>query len=437
MCGILYSQDATSFSDLTFLKQRGPEGFQQQNHQLGYFAHSLLNTIGEKVEQPLHNTHGVLLYNGSTYNSQNQNDTQWLAQQLDEKLEHNIDVIKSLVGEFALVYVTESHIIFGVDEFAQRNLWFYYDQNSKQFTACSLPNIIEQKHNHCVRALGNRIYVIDRQSFALSFYEKKTWNLTQTVNNFDAVFETFEQSVQRRYDPKIAINLISSGFDSGVINCATNKLFGEAECVGDPAKENIDILKQRSDYHLNCSIAPNYEGTHQERRIIFNEIIPSNDLWDNYGVDSFIHLMKNCVVKRQKKVVIVGDGGDELYNDYQDQMHGHMWSKSNGLFPSCLLLIWPWHDTNDRLLKATTRVDIMCGYFGLESRNPLLDVDLVQSWLNTTCNLKNSGYKLWMQLYMDAMRYPYTMKKTHWGENNYKPESWKRTNTKKKINHVA
>ena len=66
MCGILYSQDSNGFTDLEMLKRRGPEGFVEDTNQLGYFAHSMLNTIGQNTPQPYHTKSGILLYNGST-----------------------------------------------------------------------------------------------------------------------------------------------------------------------------------------------------------------------------------------------------------------------------------------------------------------------------------------------------------------------------------
>ena len=126
MCGILFSQNTTNIKDLDLLKQRGPERFTELENEHGYFAHSLLNTIGESINQPFQTNNGILLYNGSTYNSQGLNDTKWLGNKLDANLSNTIELIKSLRGEYALIYVTDKHIVFCTDEFYQRNLWYYY-----------------------------------------------------------------------------------------------------------------------------------------------------------------------------------------------------------------------------------------------------------------------------------------------------------------------
>ena len=425
MCGILYSHDAFGFTNFDMLKRRGPEGFSEHSNHLGYFVHTMLHTIGEKTDQPLIKKHGVLLYNGSIYNSGNKNDTNWLFQQLDENLENNLDVIRSLNGEFALIYVTEKYTIFCTDQFSQRDLWFYHNKESKEITISSVPNIVKQKHDATWRVFGENIYVLDHHNFDIDLEPHKIFDLEQTVDHFDYVFETFEHAIASRHNSKTCMYLLSSGWDSGVIACASHKLFNNIECVTDPDREDFDVLKKRIQTHESIMYR-NYEGVQEDRKTLFNEVLAINDIWDDPIVDPTISILKNVVLKKSKKILITGDGGDEIYNDYHFQESGFKYSKSNGSFPSSLKLVWPWYNSNERLLKVNIRMDLMCGYFGIEVRNPLLDTNLVQAWLHTTNRLKNK-YKAWMKIYMDENKYPYSLKKSHWGytENEFLPESWK------------
>lgn len=426
MCGILYSQDSNNFSDLSTLRKRGPEGFVEISNELGYFAHSMLHTIGEKVEQPLMDQQGVLLYNGSCYNSGSDNDAKWLSQQLDKNTDSNIDVIKNLNGEFAIVYVTDQHILFCVDPFDQRNLWFYHDQETKQLTVSSIPNLVKNKHHHCLRVEGNKIYIIDRNNFKIIVKNNKVFDLHQSINHFDHVFESFEQSVKRRYNPKSSINLLSSGFDSGVINCATHKIFDKVECVSDPSKEDRKCILDRLSIH-GGNILPNYQGETKKRKEMFHDLIPINDIWDDPLVNPLVYIIENYIKPKNKKIVLTGNGGDEIYNDYQNQMGGFHWARTLGSFPSSLDLVWPWHNfSHSRLMLNNIRMDLICGYFGLEARNPLLDVDLVQSWLNTTHTSKNQTYKSWMRAYMQESNYPISDKfKYSWGQGVHQEDDWK------------
>ena len=77
MCGYYYSNK--HLSNIEYLKRRGPEGWQTLDHEHGKFGHAMLNTIGTLTKQPYQTKYGILLYNGSTYNSKGDNDSKWLA----------------------------------------------------------------------------------------------------------------------------------------------------------------------------------------------------------------------------------------------------------------------------------------------------------------------------------------------------------------------
>lgn len=425
MCGILYSQNSKGFSDLEMLKRRGPENFSEETNELGYFAHSMLNTIGVSTSQPVKTKFGNLLYNGSTYNGNKENDTQWISERLDDTLSNTLDLVRELTGEYAFIYVTDRHVVFCVDHFDSRNLWFYHDAETRQLTIASIPSVVQQKHKMTWRADGNKIYVIDKHDFSANIHDNKIWNFDQNVNNFDLVFENFEQAISRRYDPDISTNLLSSGFDAGVISCATHKLFNKVDCVCDPDKEIISTIKERMEVH-GAVILPNHGGNQKDIETMFHSIMPVDKIWGDPCVNGLINLMKNYVSKRKRKIVITGNGGDEIYNDWHGQKSGLVLTKTNGSFPSHLQFVWGYHNYDARMQVTNTRVDFIAGYYGLEARNPLLDIELVQSWINTKSKLKNT-YKSWMRAYMEEHDYPYTMKKVHSWTDPYTPENWKIT----------
>lgn len=418
MCGILYSQDATGFHDLEIIKRRGPEGFSEQNNELGYFAHSMLNTIGETTTQPFRTKNGILLYNGSTYNSGLQNDTLWLGDRLDGNLDNTLSVIRELNGEYALVYATEKHVVFCVDHFDNRNLWFYHNKDNHHLTVASMPTVVRQKHPGTWRAEGNKIYILDRQDFSIVVVNNKTFDLEQKINHFDYVFEEFERAVKSRYHPQKSTVLISSGIDSGVIACATYKLFDDIDCVCDHFNETLSTIKDRMNKH-KIVILPNI-STQNEKNSMHLNIIDNKRIWGDPCVSPLINIVKNYAKKKSKKIIITGDGGDEIYNDWQYTSYSNgNFNRTNGLFPSSLSLVWPWYNTNSSMMVTNTRVDFISGYFGIEARKPLLDVDLVQAWLNTTLKQK-VPYKFWMRLYMDQQKYPYHLDKIPWGKGKYR-----------------
>ena len=421
MCGILYSQDSSGFSDLEILKRRGPDDFKEETNDLGYFACSVLDIVGPGTDQPKKTKSGILLLNSST-------KQKLVSDNLDDNLENTIDFVKELCGSYAFIYVTERHVVFGVDHFENKNLWFHHDQDTRTLTIASVPNIVKQKHGTAWKVLENRIYIVDRQNFSIKIEKNRIFDLTQKTNNFDLVFEKLELAVKNSYYPGRSTSLLSSGIDCGVINCAIHKIFGEADCLADPQQEVKDVLKDRVKFH-SARLLPNLQGHHVEKEKIFNEVLPNNEVWDVPMTNPVINLIKNGVKKRKKKIVVVGTGGDEIYNDRQGQMGGHSFSKTNGSFPASLELVWPWHNHNSQLRLMNIRFDFITGYFGVEANYPLTDVELVQAWLNTTQRLKNE-YKLWMKEYLLQEKYPFTTEKIHSFNPKYDPEHWKIINDK-------
>jgi len=141
MCGYYYSYNIpiTKVTDSILL--RGPEAFCKLDYDNEHFGHALLSTRGTSPQQPIQNNTGTLVYNGSTYNS-NDNDTQWIVDNLDNRVETTVELIKSLVGEYSLTYVTDTHIVFCVDQWSSKNLFFYYNKENKSFIVGSTVDFV-------------------------------------------------------------------------------------------------------------------------------------------------------------------------------------------------------------------------------------------------------------------------------------------------------
>ena len=178
MCGYYYSHNKIIPSGpMQNIKRRGPEGFDSLHLDNEYFGHSLLNTRGKSTTQPIQNKHGTLVYNGSTYNSAG-NDTQWIAGNLDNRSSVTIELIRNLIGEYSLTYVTDTHIIFAVDQWSTKNLFFYYDQSTKTFICASAIDFVLEHAPNAVRADANKIYIINKQTFSLDILETTQWNFS-------------------------------------------------------------------------------------------------------------------------------------------------------------------------------------------------------------------------------------------------------------------
>ena len=219
MCGIYYSTVKTQFEN-NGVKRRGPEDWFEEDNDLGYFAHSMLSTIGESTKQPITTDQGILLYNGSTYN-QKHNDSQWIADNLTNSTEQCIEFIKTLIGEYALVWNTETFTIFCSDVFSIRPLYYWVDEGS--INIASLPEALKQCPAQ-YKCEGNKIYIYNKTTNQITVSANKYFDLTQTVGNYDSVFEKFEQAVKDRHTDK-NMYTVSGGYDTGAIACCVEKKY--------------------------------------------------------------------------------------------------------------------------------------------------------------------------------------------------------------------
>lgn len=416
MCGYWYSNKKHFTSDtVEIIKRRGPELYKEISNDCGFFGHALLTTIGNIVPQPIENQHGILLYNGSTYNSQPDNDTLWIVGQLDNSLDNTLEVIRALNGEYSLLYATEAHIVFCTDQWSTRNLWFYYSQEQQQLAVSSLKKVLLDNDMPAWPAEENKIYILDRKTFEIFVEDNTCWNLTQHINHYDFVFENFEQAVVNRHEKNLTTYLISSGYDSGVIACAAQKHFDKINTVTAIQKEDKKILAERLKYHRGKIEKVNYDEQQQDYDNL-HSLMPHRFMKSN-STKALTSIIKNHMLPDKHKILITGMGGDEIYVDYSHEHRSQLFRKLGGHFPDNLELVYPWHNFNDfNLLKQNLRVDLVCGYFGTESRLPLLDQKLFQSWLNITAKLKNSEYKGWMKQYMLQENYPISNVKYGWGQ---------------------
>ena len=413
MCGYYYSYNIPVKKVSNSILLRGPEQFNRLDVENEHFGHALLSTRGTSPQQPIQNSYGTLVYNGSTYNSKH-NDTQWIVDNLDNHIETTVDLVKSLVGEYSLTYVTDTHIVFCVDQWSSKNLFFYYDQETRSFIAGSTVDFVLAHAPSAVRAQENRIYTIDKYTFELDIQTTTEWNLSQTVNNFDRVFESFEQAIKDRHEPGITTYMLSAGIDAGVNACCARKFFNEDMfTVSKIGREDPDVLAAR----ISLQSKPLID------RADDRAVIPTT--MEMFGLYNFEYVKKdnpqaltsilqNHFIPRKQKICISGIGGDELYDDYQtDKINRGRVGKIIGSWPSDLRTIYPWHDYADsRLHRQIHRSDMICGHHGIEGRYPLTDQRLFQHFLNTAVELKNRGYKYWQVAYMQEHNYPLTLDKT-------------------------
>jgi len=333
-----------------------------------------------------------------------------IANSLTGSIGNLLEVVNTINGDYALFVETEDFYAAVVDPWGSKNLWINVE--GKHISVSSSIDAMKVHHTHGYLIGSNTVLVIQKNDFTIKKYSTKHWNLKQHVNHYDYVFAAIENSVTRRYN-KSSIVPLSSGYDSGVIACALSNL-GHVEFsvslkkIEDDMDEDIKVLAERIKTHKGFILNSSNRMTDEEVNDLSVYLHPG---LFSPACESWARICKH-MKSIGKHNILSGNGGDELYSDYgyRSKQLGEK-SLFGGHFPVNLELIWPWHDYLHRQTKPISRLDFLAGYFGIQHKEPLLDIELVQAWLNTTSDLKNRSYKNWMYEYMLQSNYPISVDK--------------------------
>ena len=407
MCGIFFSNKSSVEFDSDQLKLRGPDSFQSLQTELGLFVHSNLITKPNNQHQPLQTSHGVLLYNGTQFDV-NANDTGYIAHNLTEDWKQNIQFIQTLKGDFVIVWITDQHILMARDFGGNKCLWFSIDQTG--ISISNLESCVSTSANLAIKLKPNQCLILDRKSLSTVHHNRELFVFDHRphVNDYDKIMSAFEKSVLKRWSPGTVVPL-SAGMDSGAIAACLlhhDKNFLAASRIG---HENFDILQAR---HQKLSNINNFLFADVDKLSLkLSSKHQSLIFLDQVGQVGFYIGQK--VKSLGYKFLMSGNGGDELFSDYG--WNGQKFTKSSqfgGIFPEDTSSIWPWvHDSSQPLEQSIIIEDLVYGQHGMDTRNPMLDIDVVQEWLNLSTHLKNQQYKGWLQQYLRIKNFPFNLDK--------------------------
>ncbi len=203
---------------------------------------------------------------------------------------------------------------------------------------------------------------------------------------------------------------MSSGYDSGLVACTANKFYDNIDCyyTYNEQEHNETIDKRKNIHNITIINLNNDHGNDELHNQLYNTTQDNNHLQENKFMNAGdTEIYTKHMIPKNKRIIIGGDGGDDIYSDYG--FHGvrmRKHSRFGGHFPKDLSTVWPWIE-NNVFEKFHNRTEIVGGYYGMEYRCPLMSNNLIQAWLNTTQELKNKKHKGWMAQYMDDHNYPY------------------------------
>ena len=422
MCGFGVTNGANLKSSNARCQHRGPDLTNTKTINGVEFLHNLLHITGDMIPQPFIKNDVVAVFNGEIYNYKKfgnyKSDGECI---LDLYASQGDQFVKSLDGEFALCVIdfAKQRLIIANDVFACKPLWYEIKGNkfcigsyNSQLTGLGFINGQKLKSN------TTRIFDLKTLK-QISEYKNIEFDIKQHKNSFDDWLAAFSNSIKKRTanTEKSMFVGMSSGYDSGAIACELKKQQAKFKAYTIINNENERVLQARL---KQISSTEAFRLENAEYEIAKNEL--RNNCEDFFYQDQFFDynikkdqasmgLAAICMRanKEKRRIYFSGQGADEIISDYGfggKKIYKH--SSFGGLFPQNLTGFFPWHSFWDGTqIQYLNKEEYVAGHFGIETRYPFLDKDLVQEFLWLSANLKNSKYKSCLDEYLKVNEFPY------------------------------
>jgi len=374
ICGYISKKDISIEKMNQSIMHRGPdnqESFKDNDIGLGHTRLSILDLSNES-NQPMISRSGryVLVYNGEIYNFlelkkelqsldvifEKESDTEVVLEGFEF---WGVKLFEKLNGMFAFsIYDKQLNIMYIVrDRFGIKPLYYYSHNDDfifgSEIKSLLASNIIEKKLNyqglyeylHFATTLGETTfyenikklepgyyieYDIDKKEFDIHKY-KLNYEVTQSDDSLEDAIknirELFEASVKRELVSDVPVGIfLSGGIDSTAITAYATKHY----------KGKIKTFSAGFDYDGGDNELPNakfiaeYFGTeHHELSITGDNTIMVLEEVNHYFDQPFgdaanipLYLMTK-ELKGKEKVILQGDGGDELFAGYHRYIRLH------------------------------------------------------------------------------------------------------------------
>jgi asparagine synthetase B (glutamine-hydrolysing) len=326
-----------------------------------------------------------------------------------------------LDGEFALCLIdfTDKKIIISNDTFSCKPLWYEFT-NGKFGVASYESQLTGLGFTSPKKLQANLTQVYDTGTLQkIKQYNNFTFCTHQHKNSFDDWLTAFGNSIRKRTanTSKGMFVGMSSGYDSGAIACELTKQGIDFKAYSILNNENDSVLQQRLRMVKNSEaffLKPD-EFQKWKNELRNNcENFAYDDGFRNYDIKKDQASMGLSAICHRangegRRIYFSGQGADEIISDYGfggKKIYKH--SEFGGLFPANLNGFFPWHSFYDGTqIQYLNKEEYVAGHFGIETRYPFLDRQLVQEFLWLSHDLKNSKYKSALDEYLLINEFPY------------------------------
>ena len=321
------------------------------------FTHNLLAVTGKVTPQPVKSGGLYFMLLGEIYNYDKSlpSDIWFVIQQYNKYGSRFVDYLD---GEYLVVVFDDKMVQFFSDPWSSRQVYYWSEED--KFYYGTLP-------------YKNSVRVIPRKNV--------DWNFSQHKLDFNDFIQAFEEAVLKRWH-KDAILSFSGGIDSSAI----------AVCL---AKHDIKfdaVMMQFNDVEDHKTVNSVAQFCHNKMNL---HVVKDRVNIENRSMFQLAQIIKNM---RNKKVVIQGNGADEIISNYSNKrinpLPKNYWKEN-------LKSMFPWeHFYDGQMRKVLDYKETAFLQYGLELRNVFLDKKLVQEWFNVHHVLKNSVDKAPLVYYL-------------------------------------
>lgn len=404
-----------------FMQMRGPDTTARLEARGLTFVHNLLSITGEFTPQPFvsDDERVFCIYNGQIYNYREFGDYSSDGCCLIPVYErYGEDFIRRLDGEYAIVLVDFSRdlLLVSADVFATKPCWL--GRRGSKFAVASYASAVQRlgfddpmkvKPNQTLCYRLSTLELIDERTV----YD---FDLRQHKDSYDDWDLAFERAMDKRTRGlrERPFLCLSSGYDSGAIACEMKARGIAFKGYTIQAHEDGEVLNQRFKLHQPCELVSMRLWDYVQGGM---EVETCGDAFVYKGYDykkdqaaaGLSHIFRHARDEGYK-INFSGHGADEIISDYG--MGGKKIfdtvSQFGGLFPEDLAAHFPYKNFFDEtMIQYLNKEEYVAGAYGIETRYPFLDTQLVQEFLWLDVELKNAEYKAPIKYYLEKRGYPY------------------------------
>ncbi len=432
MCGFLFCSfdvpDTMLEKSAYNVVKRGPDKTSILKRNGSTYVHYLLHITGKMTEQPIVSDDETefLLYNGEVYNYQDlgtyESDGPSI---LDAYCNEGINGFQKLDGEYSGVIhrPSENKAVIFRDVFGTKPIYMAYDSRGLG-VASYVSQLRSLNFQQILKVPVNSVLVIDIPSGRVEMKAFRSFDLNQHKDSYDDWCNAFQDAVKKRTSNSNVNYFIglSSGYDSGLIAAVMTDIGVDFKSYSIQAAEDVGVMRQRA------SLVKHNEFMHltkdqydiQQSFLIANcepyESPPRQTRHNGYSILKDKGAIGTGIICEKAvaegcRVYISGQGSDEIISDYGHagrMAPGFLHSTIAGNFPNDLSKVFPWENfftgTQEEFLAKDEHVG---GTYGLESRYPFLDYNLVQEFLWLSPKLKNFNYKAPIDFMLRKMKFPF------------------------------